>query len=515
MIYAQLSDWKYDHKPMDKAEKERISGGKHFHYKELTEEFFLQALRDGHGFCPLPRYQAQADQAKTNIVVYDFDYNTTPLPAFVEGLALKPAYAYYSYSNGKWGLHRCRLIFELSSPIAGNQYDEVHHYIATANHWRKTPPHKKDVPPTPEMLNTFDGLARNQYFFSGTGISYNPENVINYAQPAQPREHHQPAPKPAPAPTTARHQPRQTKPQADTTTTYFTDDFKKNFGRLSPHAFTQLTAEGSVYYATHTPLPMVDADTPTIQYPKDYIETPRRLFWDGANHTHFVKKWTDGEARHRKIYMAGIILRKLNPQLSPDELLFAVCQEFATYYSNDDNKYTTADLIHIVECVLSADTGRELGKWKRKGYIVNGIYCEKHGTSKRAVVGQQNGIRQAAERAKRYEDISKYYDPTETDNTNLLRLKQKGIQCSLRTLKRYKVDYGYTEPTQAPHKAEPTPKPKAKPTPKEKHPTPPRETPHQPTMTPNYAFDRMTDTETIESIKKMLRRGLNNSSTIN
>lgn len=497
MIYTQVSDWTYTHKPSDPREKARISGSEHFNYKVMSEKYFLQALQEGHGFCPLHRDQAQADQAITNIIVYDFDHNATPLPAFVEGLTIKPTYTYYSFSNGKDGQYRYRLIYQLAECITGSEYDAAHQYIAQTNGWK--PASKGDT------INRYDPLARNQYFFSGTDLKYYPDNIIY--------EYTHTQPKPAPAPTAKRVIKARQNP-ADTTTTYFGDEFKHNFGRLSPHAFTQLTAEGSVYYATHTPLPMVDADTPTIQYPKDYIETPRRLFWDAANHTHFVKKWTDGEARHRKIYMAGIILRKLNPQLSPDELLFAVCQEFATYYSNDDNKYTTADLIHIVECVLSADTGRELGKWKRKGYIVNGIYCEKHGTSKRAVVGQQNGIRQAAERAKRYEDISKYYDPTETDNTNLLRLKQKGIQCSLRTLKRYKVDYGYTEPTQAPKETpiEQAPAPK----PKEKHPTTPtKDAPQQPMMQPNYAFDRMTDTETIESVKKMLRRGLNNSSTIN
>lgn len=505
MIYTQLSDWQYTHKPTDPKEKARISGEAHFHYRELSEEHFLQALRDGHGFCPLSRDQAQADQARTNIIVYDFDHSTTPLDEFIKGLSIKPAFTYYSYSNGRDGQFRYRLIYELSECITGSEYDAAHQHIAQANGWK--PATKGD--PT----NKYDPLARNQYFFSGTSISYYPDNIIN--------EYTHTQHKPAPAPTAKKA--RQT--PADTTTTYFTDDFIKNFGRLTPHAFTQLQQEGSVYYITHTPLPQVDADTSIIVYPKDYIETPRRLYWDSVNHTHFVKKWTDGEQRHRKLYMAGIIIRKLNPKLSPDELLFATAQEFATYYDNTDKKYTTGDIIRIVERVLSADTGRELSRWKHKGYIVNGQYCDRHGISKRQVVGEQNGIRQAAERDKRYEQIARYYDPTETDNKNLLTLHNAGIKCSIRTLKRYKQAYGYS--TQAP-KAEPAPKetpieqapPKAEPAPapkpKEKHPTaPPRETPQQPTMTPNYAFDRVMDTETIEGIKKMLRRGLNNSSTIN
>ena len=486
MIYAQLSDWQYTHKPTDPKEKARISGEAHFHYKVMSEHYFLQALEQGHGFCPLHRDQAQADQAITNIIVYDFDHNTTPLPAFVEGLALKPTFSYYSFSNGKDGQYRYRLIFELITPIEGWQYDEVHQYIAQTNGWQQAP--RKGDP-----TNKYDPLARNQYFFSGSDVTYYPDNIIYEYTHTQPKS----------APTTARHQPRQT--QANTTT-YFTDEFKQNFGRLSPHAFTQLQQEGSVYYITHTPLPEVDNNTPIIEYPANYIETPRRLFWDAVNHTHFVKKWTDGEARHRKLYMASIIIRRLNPQLSPDELLFATAQEFATYYDNSDKKYMTADIIRIVERVLDADTGRELSRWKHKGYIVNGQYCDRHGISKRKVVGEQNGIRQASEKAKRYEQIAQYYDPTESDNANLLTLHKAGIKCSIRTLKRYKQAYGHS--TQAPHKAEPTPK--------EKHPTaPPRETPQQPTMTPNYAFDRVMDTETIEGIKKMLRRGLNNSSTIN
>lgn len=479
MIYTQLSDWTLTSKPTDPTEKARISGSEHFNYKEMSEKYFLQALQAGHGFCPLSRDQAQAHTSHTNLIVYDFDHSTIPLPAFVEGLALKPSYTYYSYSNGKDGQYRYRLIYQLSTPIEGSEYDAVHQHIAQTNGWM---PATKDDP-----TNKYDPLARNQYFFSGTSISYYPNNIIyEYNTHTQP--------KPATAPTAKKA--RQTKPQANTTTTYFGDEFKQNFGRLTPHAFTQLQQEGSVYYITHTPLPQVDADTSIIVYPKDYIETPRRLYWDSVNHTHFVKKWADGEQRHRKIYMACIILRKLNPQLSPDELLFATAQEFATYYDNTDKKYTTGDIIRIVERVLDADINRELGKWKRKGYIVNGQYCDRHGISKRQVVGQQNGKRKTAEKEVKYEQIARYYDPTETDNKNLLRLRQKGIKISLRTLTFFKWVYGYTTPT----------KPKAQPT---------NDAPQHP-ITPNLSFDKAyTDTETIESIKKMLRRGLNNSSTIN
>lgn len=496
MIYTQVSDWTLTSKPSDPKEKADISGARHFNYRVMSEQYFLEALRAGHGFCPLHRDVHQADQARTNIIVYDFDHNTTPLDEFIKGLNIRPSYTYYSFSNGKDGQYRYRLIFQLSECITGSQYDEVHQHIAQANGWMPAPKGDGD------NLNRYDPLARNQYFFSGTDIEYYPNNII--------KEYTHTQPKPAPTPTAKRAKKARQTPADTPTTAYFTEEFKRNYGRLTPHAYTQLTAEGSVYYITHTPLPQGDNNTPIIEYPANYIETPRRLFWDAANHTHFVKKWTDGEKRHRKIYMASIIIRRLNPQLSPDELLFATAHEFATYYDNSDKKYTTADLIRIVDKVLSADTGRELSRWKHKGYIVNTSYCKKHGVSKRSVVGAENGKRNAAERDKRYEQIAQWYDPSKTDAANLLALHNAGIKCSIRTLKRYKQAYGYS--TQAP-KAEPAPKPKEQPTPK--HPTPTNDAPQQPMMMPNYAFDRMTDTETIEGIKKMLRMGLNNTSTNN
>lgn len=477
MIYTQVSDWTYTHKPTDPQEKEEISGGKHFSYKNMSEQYFLEKLQEGHGFCPLHRSKEQADKEQTNIIVFDFDYNTLPINEFVTSLPIKPTFTYYSYSTGKWNLYRYRLIYQLFTPIRGYQYDAVLQHIVATNQWKKTPPHKKDEPPTPEMINTYDGLAKNQYFFSGTHIEYHPNNVIDYTPTTT---------KPKGSTTTANgtHPPRQRQATNTTDTTYFPTEFVTNISRLTPHAYTQLYADSSVYYSTHTPLPEVDDDTPIIQYPKDYIETPRRFYWDKENRTHFVKKWEDGQARHRKIYMAGIIIRKLNPQLTPTELLFAAAQEFATYYDNSDSKYYMATLLHIVECVLNANVTKELGKWKRKNYIVNGEYCDKYCVAKIKVVGQQNGKRNTANRVMRYEEIAKYYDPQLTDNANLLRLKQKGIKCGKRTLTSFKQEYGYTTTAKPNRGAAPQPSPK----PKEKHHTPTPPHTQQP-MGINYLFD--------------------------
>lgn len=430
MIYTQVSDWTLTSKPSDPKEKADISGARHFNYRVMSEQYFLEALRAGHGFCPLHRDVHQADQARTNIIVYDFDHNTTPLDEFIKGLNIRPSYTYYSFSNGKDGQYRYRLIYQLAECITGSEYDAVHQHIAEANGWQQ-------APRTGDQTNTYDPLARNQYFFSGTSISYYPNNIIyEYNTHTQPK----PAPK-------SEKRPRQTqakKARHDgdeyTQYKYFSDSFVAKIYEFIPSPYAI-----RFNYITHTPLPEVNADTPIIEYPADYIETPRKFVFDPLKKSYGIAKYRDGENRHKKLFVTGIIIRKLNPDLTPIHLLKALLREFTLYYDNSDDKYTMPRLLAIADAVLDADVSIELKRWRKPKYIVNPKYCAKHLLTKRQVVGQQNGIRQAEERAKRYEDISKYYDPTETDNTNLLRLKQKGIKCSRNTLTAFKHLYGYTQ----------------------------------------------------------------------
>lgn len=475
MIYTQLSDWTLTSKPTDPREKARISGKQHFHNREMTEEAFYEALQEGHGFCPLSRDQAKTDQARTNIIVYDFDHCTTPLDEFIKGLTIKPTYTYYSFSNGKDGQYRYRLIFQLSECITGSQYDEVHQHIAQANGWM--PASKGDG----DNLNTYDPLARNQYFFSGTSISYYPNNIINIIneythtqpKPAQPREHHQPAPKPAPTAKKA----KKARQDGDEYTQYkyFSDSFVAKICEYIPSPYAI-----RFNYITHTPLPEVDADTPIILYPKDYLETPRKFAYDPLKKSYGIAKYRDGENRHKKLFITGIILRRLNPDLTPIHLLKALLREFTLYYDNTDGKYTMPRLLAIADAVLDADITIELKRWRKPKYIVNPKYCAKHLVTKRQVVGQQNGIRQAEERAKRYEAISKYYDPAKSDAANLLTLHNAGIKCSKNTLTAFKYLYGYTQGREQA--------------------TPQGSTQQQQPMKPDIA----------DSVKKMLRGGLNN-----
>ena len=442
MIYAQLSDWVRTYKPTDKHEKDEISGGKHFSYKNMSEQYFLEKLQEGHGFCPLHRSKEQAATEQTNIIVFDFDYNTLPINEFVTSLPIKPTFTYYSYSTGKWNLYRYRLIYQLFTPIRGYQYDAVFQHIAATNQWQKCPPHKKDEPPTPEMFNTYDGLARNQYFFSGTDITYYADNVIDYT-PTTTKPNRGAARQNTTTTANGTHPPRQTKPKGTKSQKYtkykhYSDSFVDNIDEYIPSPY-----KIKINYLTHTQLPETDADTPIILYPSNYIETPRKFAYDKHKKSYGICPYRDGENRHKKLFITGIILRKLNPKLNHIQLLKALLREFYLYYDNSDDKYTMNRIMAIADAVLDADVSIELKRWRKPKYIVNKKYCDKHLKSKRQVCGMVNA---KMRREATFANILEHYDPQKSDIENLITLRKKGVKVSQRTLTLFKSYYKTLQP---------------------------------------------------------------------
>ena len=417
MIYTQLSDWTLTSKPTDPKEKAVISGKQHFHYRELSEEHFINALKTGHGFCPLHRDIHQADTSHTNIIVYDFDHSTIPLPAFVEGLALKPTFSYYSFSNGKDGQYRYRLIYQLAECITGSEYDAAHRYIATANHWQQ-------APRTGDPTNKYDPLSRNQYYFSGSDVTYYPNNIINEYTHTQPKGSRGAA---------RQTKPKGTKSQEYTKYKHFPDSFVDNIDEYisSPYDI-------KFNYLTHTKLPETDADTPIIPYPSNYIETPRKFAYDPQKKSYGICHFRNGENRHKKLFITGIILRKLNPKLTPIQLLKALLREFYLYYDNSDDKYTMPRLLAIADAVLDADITIELKRWRKPKYIVNPRYCSKHLVTKRQVCGMVNA---KMRREATFANILEHYDPQKSDIENLNTLRKKGVKVSQRTLTFFKSYY--------------------------------------------------------------------------
>lgn len=152
---------------------------------------------------------------------------------------------------------------------------------------------------------------------------------------------------------------------------------------------------------------------------EDYYIIPKKYIgWDKQDKTKIYGKWLDGENRHTKIYTTGVILRKLNPEATPEDLLREIVAILLTYYSlkNPDGslKFTKRTILQLMESVMKADLDREMKKVKHSSFRVSDAYCKKNRVSKKQVLGSLLGEKNREKKEERYSEIDYFYDPTIT-----------------------------------------------------------------------------------------------------
>ena len=202
-----------------------------------------------------------------------------------------------------------------------------------------------------------------------------------------------------------------------------------------------------------------------------YVIPKKYIGWDKENKTKIYSKWMDGENRHTKIYTTGVILRRLNPEATADDLLREIVSILLTYYSLKDPdgslKFTKRTILQLMESVLRADLGREMKRVKHSSFRVSDAFCKKNRVSKKQVLGSLLGEQNREKKEERYSEIDYFYDPTitwlngkkVTQQQWIEILEENGILVSLRTFQLYLSDRGYSKSIRKGNKKDATSKP--------------------------------------------------------
>ena len=188
----------------------------------------------------------------------------------------------------------------------------------------------------------------------------------------------------------------------------------------------------------HSPLPIVDDDTPYILFPSDYIEI--RRYWTKKDDGRAIKI-KDGFGRRRKLFMNGILRRMINPSITFDNLIFNLLYELYYYISNKDAKNIVGkkEIYDIAKSVMQADlTKYDEMKGTDRKYMVNRAYCVKHCLS-------PNQVKNIARREITYKQIGELYDLNLTDNENIEVMKEYGLNVCVKTLQRWRKENGITK----------------------------------------------------------------------
>lgn len=179
-------------------------------------------------------------------------------------------------------------------------------------------------------------------------------------------------------------------------------------------------------YFTHTELHYQDE---YALIPSDYQEIFRQTYMDSfikdnGDEIKFsvVKKLRDGDNRRKKLYIAGLIMKKILPSITFEHLLYNLICERTYYYDNSDRVLSNKVLANIARNVVNTllEKIQLQSKRKKRKFEVDKSYCAMHGISPNAM---KNKVRKML----KDEEIGNAYDCSLSVSENLAAIKDMEI----------------------------------------------------------------------------------------
>ncbi|MBO7734399.1 MAG: hypothetical protein J6S67_17675 [Methanobrevibacter sp.] len=421
-LWVSLSTRKWDRKPS------RDEVGKLVFNRVLTDVYgFADAIADGYCYAPIFKDATLTMKNKTDdnfcyssFISIDIDHSSINMTDMLKQLEYKPTIAYTTCSNTDTDCGY-RLVYCFEDRIESNE--EYYNYtlsIINSNN-----------------IQRYDtrSLKASQYY-NGNGIGnvelvinnniYNKKDFIKYYKDYYNINNNK---------SVNENHILSTPYNMNLNDTFENKQFEEDYWNmriediLSKYVYIYPNLE-------HTPLPTVDADTPYIMFPSDYVEI--RRYWTKKVEGRAIKL-KDGMGRRHKLFMNGIIRRKINNNISFDNLLYNLLYELYNYISNynAENIIGKKELYDIAIGVMKEDISKYNFNNKRK-FIVNREYCIKYSMT-------ANQVKNIAAKQLRSNNIGELYNLTKTDKENIEIMKANGLEVSLSTLKRWRKENGITK----------------------------------------------------------------------
>ena len=113
-----ISDRCYDHKPTPEDYKAMT-----FHVENINADELLDRIREGYSICHVFKDNRRKKDKfmYTNAVFIDVDDSTVSMEELVNDCDLKPTIAYTTFSDGRNGLHRFRIIYVFGESIKSEE----------------------------------------------------------------------------------------------------------------------------------------------------------------------------------------------------------------------------------------------------------------------------------------------------------------------------------------------------------------------------------------------------------
>lgn len=412
-------------------------------------------ISDGLPYCPTARLKK--DVGLCEFICIDIDYSTVPMLDFIGSIKYIPTIYYESSSNNsdvsrelsfkkfkdEEHKYRFRMIYALQTPTHScEEYNAAFNYFITINGIDE------------EIV---DGREANQYYFGNYNtrvyntdfIYYLPENYRDYF------EEKIEAKKSAECKTNI-IQPY----HLDLDSALFSEDVISQFFGIKRYEDFLLWYEveyGRPSITTESIYVQSEEDERKLVLDDDYLEIPRKYV--GYNNEfggRIYGKWKDGEMRHKKIFITGVVLRRLNKDITYDEMLYSIVNTLLRYYELNDSdgslKYGKKAIKELVINIMKAPF-KQMKEVKHSKFKISDTFCRENRVSKKQVLGSLLGEDNRRNKEESYNEIDIFYDPTITwdDGSKITQkqwleiLNENGIKMCMRKFKSYLEDRGYSK----------------------------------------------------------------------
>ena len=418
----------------------------------VSNDLLSSFISNGYCYCPTER---KLDKVSTSdYICIDVDDSTVEMNDYVSTLTDKPTIYYTTPSNGnieksqqKYGddehIYRFRLLYALDTPTTNaTEYEQAYRYITSTNN-----------------MSFVDFRPANQYYNGSKGCELHNTHRV-YSLPDEYKD--------VVMSNEGKKSSRPKSKQTDSVVNPSESRIGMNLNEDVLSAFLDsnkyedfLSWYNGVFGESNllreTPYLQDEHDERKLVCEDYYVIPKKYIGWDKENKTKIYGKWLDGENRHTKIYITGIILRKLNPEATIEDLLREIVAILLTYYSmkNPDGtlKFSKKTILQLLDSVMKADLTKELKEIKHPSFKVSNSYCEKNKVSKRNVVSEILSENRIEKKEEKYRMIDCFFDTSITwdDGRKITQeewiaiLKENGIEVSIATFKRYLNERGYSK----------------------------------------------------------------------
>lgn len=406
-----ISDRCYSQKPTS-VDYQSMS----FHVENLNTTELVERIKCGYSICHVfqDNRRIKRNFLYTNAVFIDVDDSTISMEDLIEEADLKPTIAYTTFSDGKNGLCRFRLIYIMDESVNNEeQYKTLYYYFINALKFEKNKDNCGSVISQLMNGNSSDNIRvysshyiyNTDSFLQNVTIDLNNnKNITHQYQYCSYGTHR--------------------KNGNDDI-----DDTENAIRLLRKSTAAFLKRYKNSIIVSHTQL--VYNEQGYTFYPDRYYRLDVRYKWSSGRPK--IKKYRDGEGRRKRLHVDALLIRAIYPDISFVEMLFNIVYRREHYYDNSDCVLNDTLIIREAKTVMAMsidEIDALINNSKHGLFSTDLVWCTMHNITRRAYARR-------VQKMLNYDSIREWYDVSLSVAENLKYARDNDIKVSRRTLIRF------------------------------------------------------------------------------